>query len=447
MEISAPWLGGAIVGLRRRIRTGGFVQQAGALVLPTMKPEIDGRKNPGEVLVRVEGVSKRFSRSLRKSLWYGLQDILTDLTGRGARDALRPDEFWAVNDVSFELRRGECLGLIGHNGAGKTSILRMLNGLIRPDRGRIELRGRVGGLIALGAGFNPILTGRENIYVNASVLGINAKETDKKVDEIVDFAEVSDFIDTPVQSYSSGMYVRLGFAIAAVLVQPDVLLLDEILAVGDVSFTIKCLNAAKRMSKDSAVIFVSHNMQFVSSFCTRVMVMDHGQCLVDASAPWEGIDYYCSMFPHRRQESGIGGAKVKTVHLKVDGSLLFETELKLAQGTPGSAMVDLEVQSPGGAHLNVFIHDQARNPVISLPVLNEDGSAMRLGPGKFQVEIPLGPLELNAGIHSFVLTLRDAETALVLTRVEGACPFRVTAQQYHWGKIVRPTVALVTNRH
>ncbi len=135
-----------------------------------------------EVLVKVENVSKKFCRKLKKSLWYGVRDIAGELFGRnGANPGLRPDEFWAVNDVSFELKRGECLGLIGQNGAGKTTLLKMLNGLIKQDGGKIHMRGRVGALIALGAGFNPILTGRENIYVNAAVLGIPKKEIDRRL--------------------------------------------------------------------------------------------------------------------------------------------------------------------------------------------------------------------------------------------------------------------------
>jgi lipopolysaccharide transport system ATP-binding protein len=163
-----------------------------------------------EVLVKAEQVSKKFCRSLKKSLWYGVKDITTEITGSKFDRTLRPDEFWAVKDVSFELRRGECLGLIGRNGAGKSTLLRMLNGLIKPDRGFIELYGQVGGLIALGAGFSPVLTGRENVYVNGSILGLSKKEIDARFDEIVDFSELEEFIDAPVQGYSSGMNVRLG---------------------------------------------------------------------------------------------------------------------------------------------------------------------------------------------------------------------------------------------
>lgn len=165
----------------------------------------------GDVLVRVEHVSKKFCRDLRRSLWYGVHDMATAISGRSREhQPLRRDEFWAVNDASLELRRGECLGLIGHNGAGKTTLLKMLNGLITPDRGRISIKGRIGALIALGAGFNPVLTGRENTYVNAAILGLSKRETDRRLDEIIDFAEIRDFIDAPLQNYSSGMAYALG---------------------------------------------------------------------------------------------------------------------------------------------------------------------------------------------------------------------------------------------
>ncbi|MEQ8662367.1 MAG: ATP-binding cassette domain-containing protein, partial [Gammaproteobacteria bacterium] len=164
-----------------------------------------------DTLVSVEAVSKKFCRSLRRSLWYGLCDLGSELAGRQRRERerLRADEFWAVREVSFSLARGECLGLIGHNGSGKTTLLRMLNGLVPPDAGRITMRGRVGALIALGAGFNPVLTGRENIYVNAAVLGLGRAETARRFDDIVEFSGLAEFIDSPVQHYSSGMYVRL----------------------------------------------------------------------------------------------------------------------------------------------------------------------------------------------------------------------------------------------
>lgn len=230
-----------------------------------------------EVLIKVEQVSKKFCLSLRRSLFYGLQDIGREMLCLPQQKHLRLKEFWALEDISFELRRGECLGLIGRNGAGKSTLLKLLNGLIKPDTGRIEINGQVGGLIALGAGFNPILTGRENVYINGAILGLKQKEINNQFDKIVSFAEVEDFIDTPVQNYSSGMQVRLGFAVAAMLLKPDILILDEVLAVGDARFQSKCINVIKRMATDgTAIILVSHNMHNILRYCSVGLYLENG---------------------------------------------------------------------------------------------------------------------------------------------------------------------------
>jgi len=229
-----------------------------------------------EVLIKVENVSKKFCKDLKRSLWYGMTDIARSVMGGAPAENLREGEFWAVRDVSFEVRRGECLGLIGHNGAGKSTLLKMLNGLINPDEGRIEMHGKIGALIELGAGFNPILTGRENVYNNGAVLGFSKAEIDQKFDDIVAFAEIEEFIDMPVQNYSSGMKVRLGFAIASQM-EPDILLVDEVLAVGDVGFRIKCYNEIYRMMNKAAVIFVSHSMPQVGKVCTRGILLKDGK--------------------------------------------------------------------------------------------------------------------------------------------------------------------------
>ncbi len=257
-----------------------------------------------EVLVKVDKVSKKFCRTLKRSLWYGVQDVVGEVLGRsGERDKLRSDEFWSVKDISFELRRGECLGLIGPNGAGKSTLLKMLNGLITPDQGSISMRGRVGALIELGAGFNPILTGRENIYINGSVLGFTKEELDKNLDAIIAFAELEEFIDSPVQNYSSGMKVRLGFAVAAQM-DPDVLIIDEVLAVGDAGFRVKCYNRIDELSENAAIIFVSHSMQHVSRLASTVIVLNKGKCAF-AGFCNEGVGEYGNLF--KSTESGRHG--------------------------------------------------------------------------------------------------------------------------------------------
>lgn len=248
-----------------------------------------------EVLVQVEGLSKKFCKSLKKSLKYGLYDLMGNLRGKDTSDELRPGEFWALKDINFELRRGECLGLIGHNGAGKSTLLKVLNGLINPDHGKVTMRGRVGALIELGAGFNPIMTGRENIYNNGAVLGFSREEIDTKVEEIIEFAEIREFIDMPVRSYSSGMKVRLGFSVAAQM-EPDVLIIDEVLAVGDVGFRIKCLNRLNNLLKTTAVIFVSHSMPQISKVSTTILLLDKGQTQYLGANTSVGIEMYYDKF-------------------------------------------------------------------------------------------------------------------------------------------------------
>jgi ABC-type polysaccharide/polyol phosphate transport system ATPase subunit len=224
-------------------------------------------------LIEVSGLSKKFCRSLKRSLLYGMRDLAAEVVGLDAdHSRLRTGEFWAIKDLSLEVNPGETLGLVGPNGAGKTTLLRILNGLIKPDEGRVTVRGRMQALIALGAGFNPVLTGRENIYVSASILGIPKNEVDRRLDSIVEFAGIPEFIDSPVQSYSSGMAVRLGFAVAAHL-EPDILLVDEVLAVGDEGFQIKCVNRIGDLRlRGAAIILVSHNMHTISTYCSRVLV-------------------------------------------------------------------------------------------------------------------------------------------------------------------------------
>ena len=233
-----------------------------------------------EVVLSVQGVSKKFCRDLKRSLFYGVQDIATELIGvRRDSEILRAQGFWALKDVSFELRRGEALGLIGKNGSGKTTLLRIISGLIRPDAGSMTIKGRVAPLIALGAGFNPILTGRENIYANMAILGLAKKEIDERFEEVVEFAEIGDALDAPVQSYSSGMAARLGFA-TAIHTDPDILLIDEVLAVGDVRFRSKCQRKLHELlKKGKSFILVSHMSHAILNVCQSAVYLLNGNLI------------------------------------------------------------------------------------------------------------------------------------------------------------------------
>lgn len=270
-----------------------------------------------ELLVKVENVSKKFSTRLKHSLKYGVIDIFKSILGFKLTSELRKNEFWAVKDINFELYRGECIGLIGHNGAGKSSLLKIINGLYAPDKGIISMKGKVGALIELGAGFNPILTGRENIYNNAAILGFNRAEIDSKMQSIIDFSEIGDFLDMPVQNYSSGMRVRLGFAVAAHL-EPDILIVDEVLAVGDLGFILKCFNKIDEILPNTAVIFVSHNMPMISRICTHIILMDHGQVEYQGSDISKGIELYYNKFSNNKSNAVFDSKSIELLSYSTD---------------------------------------------------------------------------------------------------------------------------------
>ncbi len=231
-----------------------------------------------EVLVQVENVSKKYCSNLRRSLRYGLKDIVNELLlQKKGHQKLRPKEFWALQDVSFELKRGETMGVIGVNGSGKTTLLSMLQGIIRPSKGRITIRGQVGALISLGAGFQPVLSGRENVYINAAILGVPKSQVKHRLDAILEFADIGDFIDSPVRTYSSGMKTRLGFATATHLVDPDVLLVDEVLATGDIAFRQKCFERMGEITKSgTTVVLVSHSMRLIERLCDKALLLHKG---------------------------------------------------------------------------------------------------------------------------------------------------------------------------
>ena len=356
-----------------------------------------------DVLIKVENVSKKFSRDLKKSLWYGIKDIGNDLIGSSNKNVnLRKTEFWALDDISFELKRGEVLGLIGRNGAGKTTLLKLLNGLTKPDAGILTMYGRVGALIALGAGFNPILTGRENVYVNGSVLGLSKKEIDDKFDEIVDFAELWDFIDTPVQSYSSGMQVRLGFAIAT-KIEPDILLLDEVLAVGDAAFRNKCYLQIGKLTKNSAVIFVSHNINDIVRICDRCLLLENGKVAHFGSVE-EGVKQY-----FRKLDSNKGGA---------DSFIKFDEPITLAQFP--NQRYEIEYGQSISISVQIESNECINDVGIQIPIYNNESMVVAewyskrvtrvidIFKGKNTINIKLGPLLLKNGTYQMAFVLSDS---------------------------------------
>jgi lipopolysaccharide transport system ATP-binding protein len=229
--------------------------------------------------IRLDGVSKRYR------IQHDMEGPGHPLARKLRRLLRRPSEFWAVRDVGFEVEHGEALGIIGHNGAGKSTMLKLLSSITAPTKGEIEIRGRLAALIEVGSGFHPELTGRENVFLNGSILGMRRAEIARKLDRIVEFAGVEEFVDTPVKRFSSGMYVRLGFSIAAHL-DPDILLLDEVLAVGDAAFQERCLQRIDELRRaGTTIIFISHDLGAVERLCRRVILMDHGRVAAEGRPP------------------------------------------------------------------------------------------------------------------------------------------------------------------
>ena len=383
-----------------------------------------------EVLVSVDGISKKFCRSLRRSLWYGVGDIVSDLnlfTTRASDVDLREDEFWAVRNVAFELRRGDCLGLIGRNGAGKTTLLKMLNGLIKPDAGQITIRGRVGALIALGAGFNPVLTARENIYVNGSVLGFTKADVDRQLDEIVDFAEIREFLDTPVQNYSSGMQVRLGFSVAVKLIKPDVLILDEVIAVGDESFRSKCYQVIGDMLRQCAVIFVSHSMPMIYRLSTRVIVLASGEA-VFAGDPTQGIENLLrSIEAHDqivRRSLGTGEATIHRLSLEDEhGRSIQESQY----ARPYRLSMDLTV-SPDFPEYDISVTFMSRAQELVAQCHSKANRYRCHHDGqRHRVEIAFDAQLLNPGRYWLTVAIFDTSATRHLCWEFAAMQFTVTA--------------------
>ena len=232
-------------------------------------------------IIEVHNISKKY-RIEAKEPYYSLRDAITDVikkpfSPKTENTARNNNEFWALKDVSFQVEHGEVLGIIGRNGAGKTTLLKILSQITLPTHGEITLRGRVASLLEVGTGFHPELTGRENIFLNGAILGMTRKEVKNKFDEIVDFAEIEKFLDTPIKHYSSGMYMRLAFAVAAHL-EPEILLVDEVLAVGDIQFQKKCLGKMGDVARQGkTILFVSHNMNAISKLCRRCILLDQGR--------------------------------------------------------------------------------------------------------------------------------------------------------------------------
>lgn len=400
-----------------------------------------------EVLLEVDKVSKRFCRSLKRSLWYGLQDLGSEFGGRGHGDGtclpqssadveLRQDEFWAVKDVSFTLSRGECVSVIGQNGAGKTTLLKIINGLIRPDCGRIQIQGSVRALIALNAGFNPVLTGRENIYIQAAINGIANNQITHALEEIIDFAGINDFIDSPVQNYSSGMVVRLGFAIASQWFA-DILLLDEVLAVGDVNFRNKCYNKlASLKNKGASFLLVTHDMSAVSSFSDRCILLSRGKVKYIGKSAQAISLYESENMPNLDQETSgqlIATPNVTTVEISTP-SLIGKPEGGIWKlGHPGHVSINLSEELVEDVVVTYIFRGRT---LTSQPVTTKGSCKIRPQPDQSSIGCKLklvtSSVSLPPGSYTMKIGIwRDSFEMLALI---DSCPLSVEVDEGYQGE-------------
>jgi lipopolysaccharide transport system ATP-binding protein len=331
---------------------------------------------PGEVMVEADHLWKKFKKG---EIFNSLRDLIPALVRRklsaGRRVELEAREFWALKDISFQVHRGEAFGIVGHNGAGKSTLLKHLSGIIQPTRGSLSVKGRLSALIEVGAGFHPDLTGRENIYLYGTILGMKREEIRRKFDAIVAFSELEEFIDTPVKRYSSGMFARLGFSVS-VHVEPEVLIIDEVLSVGDYLFQRKGVEKMKQvLSSGATVLFVSHNLRAITDLCTRAILIDHGQVVIEGSTA-DVVRRYMD-----RSAEGAGDNSDKEAYI---------TRVSL-QDDRGQSL-----QFESGQQVTVEIEVTANKPCQKLAVVIEccdeeqhgvfDTSTQRLGVAPFSLE-------------------------------------------------------------
>lgn len=374
-----------------------------------------------DIVIKFERVSKRYRLGLaRTSLPSVVTGWLKNAVQRSRFNGSNSLYLWSLKDVSFELPRGGSLALVGPNGAGKSTILKLLAKITLPTSGHIEVNGKLSALIELGAGFHPDLTGRENIYLNGAILGLKKRQIDQRFDEIVAFSELERFIDTPVKRYSSGMTVRLGFAVAS-CIEPDILLVDEVLAVGDASFRQKCVQRINHLlSNGVSLIFVSHDMGLVKSVCKTAIYLEHGEVQLSGDTS-EVIEKYNQVLEQRRT------AQSGSVDESESGSpvVIRKIEVTAEDGMLKSAFypdepVEIRVfytayRPIGKANLLVRIY---RSDGLSCCVMRThlDGFDVSLKQGEGMIAVRLNPLQLYGGMYHAIAWVMDASDSVGITR-------------------------------
>jgi len=386
-----------------------------------------------------QNISKKFRRGERQD---SLRDLLPGLFrntfGKGRGTALKEREFWALQDVSFRVNRGEALGIVGPNGSGKSTTLKILCGILRPTSGMMLVNGRISALIEVGAGFHQDLTGRENIFLNGAILGMSRMEIQKKMNTIIDFSGIPEFIDTPVKRYSSGMYARLGFAIAA-HVEPEILLVDEVLSVGDYTFQGQCIQKMNEILKNgTTVIFVSHNMESVLSLCDRAILLVNGQVTREGE-PTEVIAEYC-------RAGGVWVPKLserkKAVVRKVTFEGVNSFGKALSPGTRLKCKVAIECLEDCRLSPGLFL-TQYGGFVFDTTYGRMNGNPMNLSAGEIVNLVWSIDLNLPNGSYDLGVHLEDADTGLYHEHNFRVVNLLIANDFRYEGKyILNPTIAI-----
>lgn len=412
-----------------------------------------------DIVIKAENLGKKYmiGHQSKRQSYMALRDVLMNnaramfqktrdlFSGRPVVQGDTLEEVWALKDINFDIRQGEAVGIIGRNGAGKSTLLKILSRITEPTEGRVTIRGRVASLLEVGTGFHPELTGRENIYLNGAIMGMTRAEIKRKFDEIVAFAEVEKYLDTPVKRYSSGMYVRLAFAVAA-HIKPEILIIDEVLAVGDIAFQKKCLGKMGDVAKEGrTIIFVSHNMGAIRSLCERVVWLDNGKIKEDGTASKVVRDY-------------------EDIQIRLFDELLNNSIIERKPDDVKNSSFyfsHVEMLNSKREHVNIFRYNEIMTLIVNLSgellsqsyciefyIYTEFGQLVSVGSsGAYhgiyfnknvrKIEVNIGPIVLTGGKYTIALSIvssRDGEPVSRPDMWENACSFVFEAQPFRPGR-------------
>jgi len=407
-------------------------------------------------IIEVKNLGKRYNITHQKGGYVALRDVLMNVLkspfsfiknkATSAVGLEKKEEFWALKDLNFNVKKGDILGIIGHNGAGKSTLLKILSQITPPTTGEIKIHGRVGSLLEVGTGFHPELTGRENIFLNGAILGMTKKEVSSKFDEIVEFSGVKKFLDTPVKYYSSGMYVRLAFSVAAHM-EPDILIIDEVLAVGDVDFQKKCLGKMDDITKagNRTIIFVSHNLDAIERLCTKTILLKKGE-IIKYGDTSEVINYYLNVdralnaVSEYQIRDELEGQITKVRTLNKDG----QEKSQIPVGEKFSIEVELDIRKYLEKKL-LFLYFFYQGELLLISTEGDhNGQYKNYAPGKYKtrIEVPeflfqIGLVTLNIGLKHLSDGRHSVDTVkdICIEIINEKNPRETIAGDSYWGKI------------